>query len=70
MTELDSLLDAKGAAELLNVPPSWILAEARADRIPHLRLGRLFRFDGDEVPVSASRSSCAGLWTRAGLRLT
>ena len=26
------LLDAKGAAELLNVPASWVLAEARADR--------------------------------------
>ena len=43
------LLDAKGAAELLNVPPSWILAEARADRIPHVRLGRYVRFDADEL---------------------
>ncbi len=43
------LLDAKGAAELLNVPPSWVLAEARADRIPHVRLGRYVRFDADEL---------------------
>ena len=43
------LLDAKGAAELLNVPPSWILAEARAGRIPHVRLGRYVRFDADEL---------------------
>ena len=43
------LLDAKGAAELLNVPASWVLAEARADRIPHVRLGRYVRFDADEL---------------------
>jgi excisionase family DNA binding protein len=44
-----ALLDATGAAELLNVPPSWILAEARADRVPHVRLGRYVRFDADEL---------------------
>ena len=44
-----SLLDAKGAAELLNVPATWVLAEARADRIPHVRLGRYVRFDADEL---------------------
>ena len=43
------LLDSKGAAELLNVPASWILAEARADRIPHVRLGRYVRFDAQEL---------------------
>ena len=47
MTE--PLLDAKQAAELLNVPPSWILAEARANRIPHVRLGRYVRFDAVEL---------------------
>ena len=43
------LLDAKGAAELLNVPPSWILAEARANRLPHLKLGRYVRFSEAEL---------------------
>jgi excisionase family DNA binding protein len=43
------LLDAKGAAALLNVPPTWVLAEARADRIPHVRLGRYVRFDAAEL---------------------
>lgn len=43
------LLDAEGAAELLNVPKSWVLAEARADRIPHLRFGRYVRFDAAEL---------------------
>jgi excisionase family DNA binding protein len=44
-----SLFDAKGAAALLNVPTSWVLAEARADRIPHVRLGRYVRFDASEL---------------------
>lgn len=39
------LLDAKDAAELLSVPESWIRAEARADRVPHVRLGRYVRFE-------------------------
>jgi excisionase family DNA binding protein len=43
------LLDAKGAGALLNVPASWVLAEARADRIPHVRLGRYVRFDAGEL---------------------
>jgi excisionase family DNA binding protein len=43
------LLDAQGAAALLNVPASWVLAEARADRIPHVRLGRYVRFDAGEL---------------------
>ena len=43
------LLDAKGAARLLNVPGSWVLAEARAERIPHYRLGKSVRFDAAEL---------------------
>jgi excisionase family DNA binding protein len=45
------LLDAKGAAALLNVPASWVLAEARADRIPYVRLGRYVRFDAAELQI-------------------
>jgi excisionase family DNA binding protein len=41
----DRLIDAREAAALLNVPDTWILAEARANRIPHVRLGRYVRFD-------------------------
>lgn len=43
------LLDAAGVADLLGVPKTWVLAEARADRIPHVRLGRYVRFDPDEL---------------------
>ena len=45
------LLDAKGAAAVLNVPATWVLAEARAERIPHVRLGRYVRFDAGELQV-------------------
>ncbi len=41
----DRLIDAQEAATLLKVPDTWVLAEARANRIPHVRLGRYVRFD-------------------------
>jgi hypothetical protein len=31
---------ADQAAEKLAVPPSWLLREARTNRVPHVRLGR------------------------------
>lgn len=43
------LIDAAEAGELLGVPKSWVLAEARADRVPHVRLGRYVRFEPDEL---------------------
>ena len=39
-----ALLTAQEAAELLAVPPTWVLAEARCGRLPHVRLGRYVRF--------------------------
>lgn len=43
------LLNSDQAAELLNVPKSWIMAQARAGAIPHVRLGRYVRFDPDQL---------------------
>lgn len=43
------LLDAEAAGVLLCLPASWLLAEARADRIPHVRFGKYVRFDGEEL---------------------
>jgi excisionase family DNA binding protein len=43
----DQLLDVKGAAELLNVPESWIYQHVRAraeQRLPHFKLGKYIRF--------------------------
>jgi len=43
------LLDAEEAGRLLNVPATWMLAQARARRVPHVRLGHYVRFDHDEL---------------------
>ena len=43
------LLDAKAAGRLLGVPHTWLLAQARAGRIPHHRLGHYVRFDADDL---------------------
>jgi excisionase family DNA binding protein len=60
-----ALLTAQQASELLNVPGSWILAEARADRIPHVRLGRYVRFDGAELEAWW-RTRAQGPWRDRG----
>jgi excisionase family DNA binding protein len=43
------LIDARAAGQLLGVPHTWVLEEARHDRIPHIRLGRYVRFEADEL---------------------
>ncbi len=43
------LIDAKAAGRLLGVPHTWLLAQARAGRIPHHRLGHYVRFDGGDL---------------------
>jgi hypothetical protein len=43
------LLDAKAAGELLGVPATWLLAQARKDAVPHFRLGKYVRFDGRDL---------------------
>jgi hypothetical protein len=55
------LLDAAAAGDLLGVPASWVLAQARTNRIPHLRLGRYVRFDANELAVWC-RSHARGPW--------
>ena len=43
------LIDAKAAGKLLGVPHTWLLAQARARRIPHHRLGHYVRFDPNDL---------------------
>jgi excisionase family DNA binding protein len=43
------LIDAKAASKLLGVPHTWLLAQARAGRIPHHRLGHYVRFNTDDL---------------------
>ena len=59
------LLDAKAAGALLNVPGTWLLAEARADRVPYVRLGRYVRFDAAELEAWW-RARARGPWRDRG----
>lgn len=46
MSEPAMYVDAAEVARLFSLPsPKWVLAEARANRIPHVRLGHYVRFD-------------------------
>jgi len=59
------LLNAEQAGHLLGVPASWIRAEARANRIPHVRLGKYSRFDATELEAWW-RSRAYGPWRKHG----
>jgi excisionase family DNA binding protein len=43
------LIDARAAGRLLGVPHTWLLAQARAGRIPHHRLGHYVRFNPEDL---------------------
>lgn len=45
------LITAEEAADYLSVKKSWLYAEARSDRVPHVRMGRYVRFDLDALQV-------------------
>ncbi len=49
MTAPTAKLNARQVGAHLGVPHTWILAEARANRIPHVRLGKYVRFDLDDI---------------------
>lgn len=63
--QLSPLLDATEAGRLLSVPASWVLAEARANRIPHVRLGRYVRFSAEELE-EWWRARMRGPWRSRG----
>ena len=43
------LLTADDVANMLGMGTDWIYAQVRADRIPHVRLGRYVRFRADSI---------------------
>lgn len=43
------LLDAEAVAMMVGMSKDWIYAEARADRIPHIKLGRYTRFRREAI---------------------
>ncbi len=40
----EELLDAPAVAAWLGVTTAWVYAETRADRIPHIPVGRYYRY--------------------------
>jgi excisionase family DNA binding protein len=59
----DRLLTACEIAERLSVPETWVRAETRADRMPHVRLGRYRRYDWPAV-VAWLETQQAGQWRK------
>jgi excisionase family DNA binding protein len=47
------LMTAREVSELLGVATSWVYTEARASRMPHLRLGRYVRFRRESIEAWA-----------------
>ncbi len=57
-TEVEPLITADEAAELLNVAPSWVYQHARpkaGDALPYIKVGRYTRFRESELREWLSR---------------
>lgn len=67
--ELAPLLDAIAASKLLGVPRTWLLAQARARKIPHHRLGHYVRFSAEDLRVWLAENRIAPRepWGSSGL---
>ena len=59
VSDLTPLIDAQAAGRLLCVPDTWVLEEARHDRIPHIRLGRYVRFEAEAL-LAWARNRASG----------
>jgi excisionase family DNA binding protein len=56
----DRLLEAAEVAELLAVPVSWVRAETRAGRLPHVKLGRYRRYSWPAITSWLAEQSGGG----------
>ena len=63
---LDRLLTAEEIAERLGMKTEWVWAQARAGRIPHVRLGRYRRFRESAVEAWLSDLETGGTTPTAG----
>ena len=58
--ENTQLLSLPELARALNLPESWIKAEANAGRIPHLRIGKRYRFNSETVIRALAERAAKG----------
>ncbi|MGE5611215.1 MAG: helix-turn-helix domain-containing protein [Bacillota bacterium] len=54
------LLSLPALAQVLNLPEAWIKTEADADRIPHLKIGKRYRFNREAVLAVLSQRAARG----------
>ncbi|MFO0968651.1 MAG: hypothetical protein U0793_24095 [Gemmataceae bacterium] len=54
------LLSLPALARALNLPEAWIKGEADAGRLPHLRIGKRFRFNQDAVTLALAERAALG----------
>ena len=66
---MDRLLTAQEVAERLGVNTQWVWAQARAGRIPHVRLGRYRRFRESAVEAGCASSRRTALRLRSSHEL-
>jgi excisionase family DNA binding protein len=62
---MDRLLTAEELAERLRVNTEWVWAQARAGRIPHVRLGRYRRFRESAIEAWLSELETGGAGSSA-----
>ena len=62
---MDKLLTADELAERLGMKTEWVWAQARAGRIPHVRLGRYRRFRESAVEEWLRELETGGATARA-----
>ena len=58
---MDRLLTAEEIAERLGMKIDWVWAQARAGRIPHVRLGRYRRFRESAIEAWLSELETGGM---------
>ena len=62
--ELDELLTVEDVAALLKVSPSWVYEHTRsrgtprAERLPHIRIGKYVRFEPGAIRAFLDRKKC------------
>lgn len=62
-TATSILLSLPGLAKALNLPETWLKAEADARRIPHLRIDKRYRFNLEAVERSLAERAATGAVT-------
>lgn len=65
---MDRLLTAEEIAERLGMRTDWVWAQARAGRIPHVRLGRYRRFRESAIEAWVSELETGGTSRRVAPR--